>query len=372
MQIANEIKIYVYIIMLMLLPVAKSMAMLGPALDHEEQLFMFLKHWPQNIGLPNDVVFEISKRIRALIIAEALQSGDYSLEREIRGDFRRTVDFSPNSSFIIANNTVIQAQDGVIKYHFPGHKHFFSPDGKLIAISDNDQNKLSIWNFKDETLLKTFQSDAYIAECAFSHDNSFIIISCHKHFLVGQMETASLEKVDNVDFFYSLAISPDDTVIAFSAENNVQLWDIASLTRKSVLGDGDYYGNCAMVFSSDGKELLVKQRNAIKTWDIEKNEKKRSIKLGPLGGVQQYKHAMAFSSKPRLMARSCWPEYDAKLPTVIEIFSDASGEKLRTLKEIGLRVVGMALSPDGHRLALIINSHSLQIWVLKPLLQKQH
>lgn len=373
----NAIKIYLYILMLTLLPAAKSLAMFKEEQCESKSkvalpIFMLFKHWAQDLGVPNDVVYEISKIMRTLFsIEEALQSGDYVFEREIRGDFRKTVDFSPNSSFVIANNMVIHAQDGSIKHRFPSYKHFFSPDGKLIAIADEAHKKLSILNSEDNTLLKTFQSDSYIAKCAFSHDNSFVIIVGNKHFLIGKMEIESLDLIDNVDYFYSLAISPDDTLIAFSTEEDIQLWDIATLAIKSVLFDGDYFGDCALVFSPDGKELSAKKRNSITTWDIEKNEKKRSINLGSLGEGQQYKHAWAFSSEGRLMARSCWPGYDRNLPTIIEIFNDLSGKKLRTFKEIDLRIVGMALSPDGHRLTLIINLQSLQIWALRPLVQKK-
>lgn len=386
----NSIKQYLYILMLALLPAVQSLAMLSPALEQEKQgenqskeqlglsAFMLIKQGTHVLGLPKELAYKIIKIMRDLIIEGALESGDYVFESGISGYFRPgAMEFSPDGSLFVDQLRQMRLQDGkVIEHGFDGLQLCFSTDGKLIALKPQYYGEdFSIWNFKDKELLETIDSGGSVEKCVFSNDNSFVLFTCENLLCFKKLGTASLKKVNitSIQRFgvfgrsYLIVISPDNALFAFNTTFDIQLWDIASLTRKSVLCCEGKSFICALVFSMDGKELIIKRSNLIEIWDIEKNERKRSIPMNiDMDIIYDAKLRWAFSNKTHLMAR-CFSGWSPI--TVIEIWNDASGEKLRTIKVDFMNAMEIALSPDGQRLA-IINEKNLQILVLRPLLEK--
>jgi len=155
-----------------------------------------------------------------------------------------------------------QGTDGVI----------FSPDGRLIASRSIDI--IELWDIETSRLLRKLEGHAYnINSISFSPDGKKIVSSSNDESVkVWDVQTGDCLMTLNghtYNVMYAL-FSPDGKwIVSASADKTARLWDAETGNCTKVLGGHTNHVNYA-AFSSDGKNIIsVSGYNpTIKIWDV--------------------------------------------------------------------------------------------------------
>jgi WD40 repeat protein len=157
----------------------------------------------------------------------------------------------------------------------------------------------------------------------------------------------------------SVAFSPDGRTLA-TANDNVQLWNVADPTHPTVLSPpliGDATGVFAVAFSPDGRTLATASDN-VQLWNVANPAHPTS--LGPpLTDPTSSVSAVAFSPDGRTMATTTadhtvrlWNVADPAHPTAL-------GSPLTGHTDV---VYSVAFSPDRRTLATASGDHTVRLW----------
>ncbi|HLN31131.1 MAG TPA: WD40 repeat domain-containing protein, partial [Gemmataceae bacterium] len=147
------------------------------------------------------------------------------------------------------------------------------------------------------------------------------------------------------------AISPDDSTVAVgSSDQDVNLWGLASRTKKTLPG---HHGTIwAIVFAPNGKLLAAGDGSGdIRLWDPTTSEERGILVGDPLG-----MRALAFSPDSLTLASAGTGDKDVKLWDVV------SRKQTGLLNVNGNGVTSMAFSPDGRFLATGSREGVARLW----------
>jgi WD40 repeat protein len=156
----------------------------------------------------------------------------------------------------------------------------WSPDNKLLGICSS----AGIWlyrtdNFDSEPRL--LQNKAECRKLAFSPDSllmaSFGNIDDYK-IQVWDLETGSLKielrwQGGELDWIYSLAFSPDSSLLAFGGTSGVQIWNFKTQTQRSFSTFPYGTTGSALAFNQNGTLLAAAEAYGVDVWDVETGEK---------------------------------------------------------------------------------------------------
>ena len=136
-----------------------------------------------------------------------------------------------------------------------------------------------------------------------------------------------------------LALSPDGkTLAAGLMQGMVQLWDVATRTKRSEFGVGLYRGILAMGYSPDGGTLyLGGQEGNLKLWDVSSGKQRPGWKAH-----NDDITALAITPNGQTLATAANEGNSA----VIKLWNPAAGKELRTLLGHTKPVWSLAFSPD--------------------------
>lgn len=184
----------------------------------------------------------------------------------------------------------------------------YSPDGKFIASVSND-TKLRIWS-PDGKLINTIDRAFPLQDVAISSDSQTIVTVGNGAMLdswnmQGIQTTPILEKRNNTDKFFRVAITPDDQYVAAATTNTdtanaeVIIWKVSSGKIVKVLKFPTDPKNLTdrrhsfrdLEFSTDGKFLTAASTDTtIKVWEWQKD---RTPQI--LTGHKDWAYSLSFS-----------------------------------------------------------------------------
>ena len=156
----------------------------------------------------------------------------------------------------------------------------FSPDGQLLA-TGGWLSKIHLWHVQTGSLLNTFPEKVGVEALAFSPDGQFLasgggfkdptirlwhIATGEKRFtLIGHTKNLTTAHTSDV---YSVAFSPDGTLLASGGIDGVRLWNPTTGQTLAVLTE-NASSVSVVAFSSDGRTLASGESGGIFLWDVD-------------------------------------------------------------------------------------------------------
>jgi WD40 repeat protein/serine/threonine protein kinase len=143
-------------------------------------------------------------------------------------------------------------------------------------------------------------------------------------------------------------------IMCTTSDGAIRVWDAATGSEAGTLGQGTYPG-WQMEVRNDGKYVAAYDNpdgNTIKIWDLEKEGEPIT-----LAGHEKRVVAVAWSPDGTRIASGSWDH-------LIRIWDSATGKELMTLWGHRAEVLCVAFSPDGRRLASGSNDYMVATWDL--------
>lgn len=210
--------------------------------------------------------------------------------------------------------------------------------------------------------LKTFTGHKGVSSIAFSPDDKILAISDGLSKIIKLIEVGTgreLKILNDISEVSSVAFSPDGKILASSGkyDQTLKLWDIETgKILKTLKNFG--LGNSIFAFSPNGKMLAALDNigRTIKLWDIE-----TGLEIKTPQGIISTDSSIAFSPDGKFLASSgSWK---------INIWDVGSGELIKSIEvnndrnmSVFLSVFSIDFSPNGKTLAVGLSSKKVQLW----------
>jgi WD40 repeat protein len=180
------------------------------------------------------------------------------------------------------------------------HALAFTPDGKVLAVADNDRlskdSAITIWDiapgeFEKQPSFQRIQvlgnhSEHMTFSLSFFPDNRTLLSAsgdssiCLWDTLSGtELARFIAHRHPNSHWAlpaYSITVAPDGKTFATWGYDGIKVWDTQSLRLMRILAPSNN-GNHSLVFSSDGRYLIAADGNTVRYW-------KSAVYPGPLIG----------------------------------------------------------------------------------------
>lgn len=212
----------------------------------------------------------------------------------------------------------------------------FSPDGGILAVGDDYDGAVRLWNLSNGSLLRTLQgADDHIPSLAFSPDGQTLAMA--QYFNPPQVWRVSdgtlLYTLEPV-LVQRLAFSPDGNILAgVSEQGTVYLWQASDGT---LLHSMDMGGSQSLAFSPDGSLLATADRNGdVTLWNVADG-----TQFSQMGQYNFYVESLVFSLDGETLAAG-------SEDGAVRLWRVSDGILLRTLRGKGNRVLSLAFLPDG-------------------------
>jgi WD40 repeat protein len=231
----------------------------------------------------------------------------------------------------------------------------FSPDGKWLAAGERSK-VVRIWDVKTQRPLTRFEDLPHNpVALVFDKAGRIMAVSCWSvegvaiqlWDLQTKRSTAILR--GHTDFTVALAFSPDGKTLASgSYDNSLTLWDVSTGKVERMLKHPP--GVMAVAFSPDGKQLMSGDGvDTISLWDM-KTWKVQEVKIKPGSlGLE----SMAFSPDGTLCVtgESGFTKGIEEKEAIIAVWNTMTGEEVSRLEGHKTKVLTLAFSPDGTKVA---------------------
>ncbi|MCA8986545.1 MAG: protein kinase [Planctomycetaceae bacterium] len=326
-----------------------------------------------NVPYPKSAVFSPDGRHAAVANHDIVTLWDSDLTHRLwTGDGKsgwiRGLSFSPDGTLIATSGGdrkahVWNVQSGVEIMRLVGHSDevsdvAFSPDGARLASVSVDTT-LKLWDVRTGENLNSIQPHEQIVDGIVLTQDGQRLASVGFDHKLKLTDLRTGEEIYSVNGFYhgaapgahSVALSPDETRIAFGAEDNtVKLIDTETGTGlKSLAGHESTI--CTVAFSPDGKRVVSGGfDNTARVWDVELGQEVLTLR-GHTGRV----NGVAFSPDGALVVSACED-------MTIRFWDAQTGVLVRTLVGHNVNVADIMFSPDGSQIATSSSDHTIRIW----------
>ena len=275
--------------------------------------------------------------------------------------------FSPNGKYLAVKKNqfegihLYEADTGKLVRRFPvmGRARFaFSPDGQRLTAADR------VWEVatgREVAVFKGSLSKSHGAgfDVAFSPDGKRLAATTGaKSVIVWDAQTGEpiFTLKGHANYVYTVAFSPDGSHLASAGEEGVvKVWDaVTGQDIRTLRGCVDPIYKVA--YSPDGKQLAaasgtwhsIRNPGEVKIWDPDSGRE-----LFTLRGHSEAVWGLAYSPDGSRLASSSGVHMgpEAKQPGEVKLWNTVNGQELLTLRGAAGRILGVAFSPDGTRLA---------------------
>jgi len=330
-----------------------------------------------------------------------------------------SLEFSPDGKTLVSAGTddrlkLWDVTNGQLMREFTGHEDdvyavAFSPDGKLLASGGVDQS-IVLWDKESgQAINRLLGHSGIVTSLAFGHDGKFlasasadskvILWDIGDNLQLGDLVESGKYGLSNIAFdmtgntliteikdnsiivsdlqskqmigkpirdypetSFTLALSPDNQVLAIGGENIIFMWDLTNgqpLLDEPIMGHSGWVSS--IVFSPDGKLLasggcqdrredLVCTSGKILIWNV-----KNGQMIGePLIGHTSWVDSLAFSADGKLLASGS---------SQIQLW-DLSTHQIIGIPFLGHvgKINSISFSPDGKMLASAGNDGAVILW----------
>jgi len=279
------------------------------------------------------------------------------------------------------------AATGKERYRLPMHTIWhdrtmaISPDGILLAVSEKipgeKETKVSLWDQHSGKRIRTLSltnedgKETRFWHLGFVPDGNSLAFICT---IKGKAYLSDLKSGQVHMHFgnpgwdvYNIAISPDNKVLAAACQyigrvnvpkgnqnHSVQLWDIRTGKMIRTLHEfpeakpGSTYVK-VIGFSPDGKRLAFGIEDRIFLFDVASGKNQGQLEAKDMGQP----NGLAFTPDSKKLISAC---------KYLRVWDVENAKVLHTLKEGETWVCSLALSGDGHTVALGTQGPTLQFW----------
>jgi len=251
--------------------------------------------------------------------------------------------------------------DRTIKHPLHGELVYalaFSPDGRWIATLE--RGLLNVWKVSSGDLVR--QDDIDAQSLALSPDGRLLAYGAFGEVKIADaatgrelrtLKTGTSSSIlgEDLDYITALAFSPDGRWLATGTRHgSVSLWEVASGQERRVVG---HFSDAitTILFNPQGKWLAVSSHKGLRVWEIDSGKEITSS-----FGNDLFFAAIALSPDGRELAA-------AGMGNIVLL--EAPGRRWgRALGGLSLGSESIAISRDGHWLALGSSDYTIKLWDL--------
>jgi WD40 repeat protein/serine/threonine protein kinase len=229
----------------------------------------------------------------------------------------------------------------------------FGPQGDLVATAGLDQT-IKLWDPAEGKLLRTIEGVSGFVSCvAFSPDGRMLAVGCHEPYNAYLFDVADgtlrhrLE--GHLQVVYSLAFSPDGrTLVTGSADASIKFWNTLSGKETRSIQTSTNVGVAAVRFSPDGRTVAA----GLGDGTVEFRETETGVSHKSLRADDAIVTTMALSHSGRRLTTAGGSQ-------TIRIWDLENGTEAVSPAR---RILCLAASPDGRRLALGVRDGIIDLW----------
>ncbi len=278
-----------------------------------------------------------------------------------------SVAFSPDGKLLATGDTnneicLYQVADGKQLLTCKGHTGFiwpvtFSPDGHILASGSDDQT-VKLWDTRTGQCLTTLnEHNGGIWSVAFS-PQGIILASTSEDQTIKLWDTNTGQCFKTLqghsNRVTSVAFSPQGTTLASGSDDKtVRLWDTSAGQCLNTVQVGNT-GSRSVAFSPDGKILAIGCHDkTVRLWDLVTEQF-----LQILQGHTDCVNSVVFSSDGKTLASSSDDQ-------TVKLWDINTGRCCTTLQGHSSRIPSIAFSPEGTKIASGSEDQTVMFWDIK-------